>query len=64
MWFAKEIALQKNDEKPIEPVDLRLSNMKPLAARWLLELHDYFKANPTVIVNDFKAVGITDCLSA
>ena len=64
MWFAKEIALQKNGEKPNEPVDLCLSKIKPLGAQWLLELYDHFKANPSVIVNGFKATGITDCLSA
>ena len=64
MWFAKEIALQKNDKNPNEPVDLRLSKIKPLGAQWLLELYDHFKANPSVIVNGFKAAGITDCLSA
>ena len=64
MWFAKEIALQKDSEKPREPVDLRLSNMKPLGAQWLVKLYDHFKANPTVLLNGFRAAGITNCLNA
>ena len=64
MWFAKEIALQNDGEKPREPVDLRLSNMKPLGAQWLVELYDHFKANPTVLLNGFRAAGITNCLNA
>ena len=64
MWFAKEIALQKDGEKPREPVDLWLSNMKPLGAHWLVELYDHFKANPTVLLNGFRAAGITNCLNA
>ena len=29
-WFAQQVASQKRGEKPVEPVDLRLSIMKPL----------------------------------
>ena len=29
-WFAQQVAAQKKVEKPVEPVDLRLSMMKPL----------------------------------
>ena len=37
MWFAKEIALQKDCEKPREPMDLHLNDMKPLGAQCLVE---------------------------
>ena len=53
MWFAKEIALQKDGEKPREAVDLQLSNINPLGAQWLVELYDHFKANPEVLLNGF-----------
>lgn len=63
MWFAKEITLQKDCEKSRESIHLQLSNMKPLEAQWLVELYDHIKANPTVLLNGFKAAGITNCLN-
>ena len=60
----KKLLYKRMVKSPNEPVDLCLSKIKPLEAQWLLELYDHFKANPSVIVNGFKAAGITDCLSA
>ena len=62
-WFAQQVAAQKKGEKPVEPVDLRLSNMKPLGAQWMVELFNYFKAKSSIIGNGFKAAGIADCLT-
>ena len=50
-WFAQQVASHKRGEKPIEPVDLRLSVIKPLGAQWLVELYDHFKAKSSVIYN-------------
>ena len=43
-WFAQQVAAQKRGEKPVEPIDLHLSTMKPLRAQWMIELFDHFKA--------------------
>ena len=59
-WFAQ----QKRGEKPVEPVDLHLSIMKPLGAQWLVKLYDHFKAKSSVIYNGFRASGIVDCLKS
>ena len=40
------------------PVDLKMSTMKPLGARWLVSLHDYMKQRSSLITNGFKAAGI------
>ena len=42
--FAQQVAAQKRGEKPVEPIDLHLSTMKPLRAQWMIELFDHFKA--------------------
>ena len=63
-WFAQQVASQKRGEKPVEPVDLRLSIMKPLGAQWLVKLYDHFKAKSSVIYNGFRASGIVDCLKS
>ena len=40
------------------PVDLRLSVVKPLSAHWMIKMFDYLKARPEFIVNSFSNVGI------
>ena len=47
----------------LTPIDLRMSIMKPLGARWLVSLHDYLKDHSSIIRNGFKAAGIVDFLS-
>ena len=58
-WYAQQVCkqLEEGDQKMI---DVRLSVMKPLGAKWLVQMHDYFKSKPDIILNGFKDVGITD----
>ena len=41
-------------------LDLRVSVMKPLGAKWLVELYDYLKGKPDIVKNGFKDAGILD----
>ena len=43
-------------------VNLRLSVMKELEAKWLVSTYDYFKGNSSIIQNGFKEVGIIDAV--
>ena len=61
-WYADSIVAQKNLGKDIEPVDMKLSVVKPIAAKWMIDLYNYLVANPQIIKNGFKHVGITDFL--
>ena len=64
-WFANQIAAQLEDDIQqvnTQQVDMRLSIMKPLGARWLVEMYDYLSSNPSFIVNGFSAAGILDSL--
>lgn len=63
-WYAQKICTQLEEEQPIAPVDLRLSVVKPVRAKWMVELYDYFKAKPEIIVNGFKGAGIVDYLTS
>lgn len=45
-----------------EDVDMSLSRMKPLTAKWMIELYDYFVSHPEIIVNGFRAAGIKEIL--
>ena len=35
-----------------------LSIMKPIDAQWLLEMYEYFKSYPNLIINGFRPAGI------
>ena len=57
-WYAQQVCKQLEGEKTM--IDVRLSIMKPLGAKWLIDMYDYFKSKPDIILNGFKGVGITD----
>ena len=66
-WFASQIAAQLEESDHTQQVnshqvDMRLSIMKPLGARWLVELYDNLCSNSSIIVNGFSAAGILDNL--
>ena len=57
-WYSEQ--LQKQMRKGVkEPVHLRLSVMKPVAAEWFVKLHEYLLSKPNIIINGFKGAGIT-----
>jgi tellurite resistance protein len=62
-WYADKIASQLEEAKVIEPVNLKLSIMKPIGAKWMIQLFDYFKTKPEIIQNGFKGAGIMQILS-
>ena len=62
-WYAEQISSQIEDSTEIKPVDLKMSIVKPLGAKWMIKLYEYFKLHPEIIKNGFRAVGITDVIS-
>ena len=62
-WYAAKITEQLGSgplSRRLQPVDLRLSIVKPVGARWMFELYDYLKSRPEIVVNSFRHVGILD----
>ena len=55
-WYSTKIYRQFQGVDPKEPVDLRLTIMKPLGAKWMISLHKHFKSNPTIIQNGFNFI--------
>ena len=45
-----------------KPVDLWLSILKPLSAKWIESLHKYILDNPSIVINGFKTAGIFEAL--
>ena len=54
-WYAHQVKLQNGNH---EPVDLRLSPLKPLGARWFINAFLHIQANPSIIRNGFVKAGI------
>ena len=61
-WYSSQISKHLDEGTKFESADLRLSVMKPSAAHWLVEFHDYFRLNPSIIINGFREAGILSVL--
>ena len=63
-WYASQVQQQLEQGTSIEEVkvDLRLSVIKELEAKWLMSAYDYFKSTKTIIQIGFKEVGIVDAI--
>ena len=49
-------------ERVNKEVDMRMSNMKPLTAQWMMNLHHYLASHPvSSSTHGFKAAGIKNC---
>ena len=55
-WYASMVFANWDDSLTPASLDLWLSIMKPLNAKWLLDTHSYLSRNPSMILNGFKAV--------
>lgn len=59
-WYATQISdqLKADDQHEYQFVDLKLSIVKPLGAKWMVSMYDYFLSKPEIIRNGFKGSGI------
>ena len=64
-WYLEEVfkALDDNDTDGDFGVDLRLSVMKPLGAKWMMSFFEYMKTRPSIVFNGFRSVGIASALN-
>ena len=58
--YADRISTQMEEKSSFTPVDLKLSIVKPVGAKWLIELYDYFKTKREIMMNGFHGAGSTD----
>ena len=57
-WYAQELCSQLQEHEERKLVDLRMSVVKPLSARWMVSTCEYIKGKPEIIKNGFKEAGI------
>ena len=65
-WYSNQV-LQNYEDEPsgcagMKPIQFPMSQMKPLGAQWLIELHQHMLTCPETIRNGFKAAGISNAL--
>lgn len=60
-WYATVI-LGQMEAGIVEAVDMRLSLMKPLVAKWVIEMYEDFVSRPNLFINGFREAGIIDIL--
>ena len=65
-WMAKEVSNQLQRE--ISPcdvkIDLNLGIIKPLHAKWIVELFNIMKKEKEKIINGFNSAGITEAIQS
>ena len=63
-WYADPVSEQlKRGVAPGDvKVSVKLSDLKPLHARWFVEMFDYLKQQNESIVNGFDKAGITEAV--
>ena len=57
-WYAQEICRQFKEQEERKPVDLRMSMVKPVSARWIVSAYEYIVSKPEIIKNGFREAGI------
>ena len=60
-WYADKVCQQLVNQEE-STVDLRLSVVKPLAAKWIIRFFDYIKTKPEIVINGFSGAGIVSML--
>lgn len=65
-WYAEQVVNQignnMDNVKNIK-IDLSLTRMKPLGAKWIVKLYDFLQQNPNIVANGFVGCGITETLA-
>ena len=65
-WFAEQVAKQL--QKGITAADIQISfnlvELKVMHARWIASLYEYLCDQKGIILNGFKAVGITEAVES
>ena len=66
-WYSQKVSEQLSDESDIQstnlqPINLGLPLLKELGAKWMVEMSEYFAANPQIIVSGFVKAGIAGAL--
>ncbi len=57
-WYSDQVCTQLESKSAVKSVSLQMSVVKPLGAKWLIGLYEYFQSKPDIIINGYKEAGI------
>ena len=58
-WYSEQVCQQLQDgDVTVQLVDLKMSTVKPLGAKWMMGLYDYMKTRPDIMRNGFHHSGL------
>lgn len=57
-WYSEQVCKQLKEDSETKSIDLALSVVKPLGAKWLICSYDYIKSKPSLSINGYKEAGI------
>ena len=63
-WYSDQVSKQMDDGKQPEDVavDMKLTVMKPLSARWIISAYDYLKNEAGIVRGGFVEAGICEAV--
>ena len=63
-WYSEQVSKQMDNGKQPEDieVDMKLSVMKPLSARWIMSAYDYLRTEAGIVHGRFVEVGICEAM--
>ena len=63
-WYAEQVTSQLQQGKKAEEVkvDMRLSILKEMQAKWIVSAFDYLRSHPEIGINGFKTAGIVKAI--
>ena len=62
LWYASRIT--SSYEQVCLPAPMQLSIVKPIGTKWMMDLYDYIKSKPELVINGFRNVGIVDIIES
>ena len=58
-WYSDQVFKKISEGKADDQlVDLRMSIVKPLGERWLIDMYDHMKSKPEIITSGFQGSSI------
>ena len=57
-WYAQQVCTQLQSKVDKQPVDLRLSVVKPLGVKWMVNFYNYIQTKPGLVQNGCREAGI------
>ena len=63
-WFSNEVTAQivNGVDPPNIKVSMKLSDLKPLHARWIIELYDHLRSHKDIALHGFEQAGIMEAI--